>query len=192
MFNMEYKETPHSVIWAATDVAARVEKGAKWLDKVKPNWYLDIDIPNLDISDGSFCICGQVFMEEADLTLDEYDEIQYENGYEYAVQEVIDPYSEDGDTAERLGFNTLPKRDRLFEIPDHIVATFAYDGAPAYRAPYRMQKVEWELLATEWILQIEKRVFEYKTEICSACGTDEAMFQYQKVALTGPSDWPHR
>lgn len=34
--------------------------------------------------------------------------------------------------------------------------------------------------------------YDNKTEICSACGTDEAMFQYQKVALTGPSDWPHR
>jgi len=34
--------------------------------------------------------------------------------------------------------------------------------------------------------------YDNKTEICSACGIDEAMNNFQNIRLTGPDDWPHR
>ena len=32
--------------------------------------------------------------------------------------------------------------------------------------------------------------FDNKTDICSNCGTDEAMRDFSGEALTGPEDWP--
>jgi hypothetical protein len=41
-----------------------VESGAAWLDAVKPGWEGLIDLAKFDISDGKFCICGQVFLDD--------------------------------------------------------------------------------------------------------------------------------
>ena len=43
----------------------RVERGARWLDENFPGWEGRIDIDTLDISSGTYCICGQVFDEDA-------------------------------------------------------------------------------------------------------------------------------
>lgn len=34
--------------------------------------------------------------------------------------------------------------------------------------------------------------YDNHTIICSSCGTDEAMNQYQNIRITGPDEWPHR
>jgi hypothetical protein len=39
----------------------RVTRGAKYLDKVKPKWYLDTRLDSLDLSNASLCMLGQSF-----------------------------------------------------------------------------------------------------------------------------------
>lgn len=39
---------------------ARVAKGAAWLDRVKPDWYTDIDVGSLRMAQGCSCILGQL------------------------------------------------------------------------------------------------------------------------------------
>jgi hypothetical protein len=45
--------------------AARVKRGAKWLDQNVPGWERRINVRTLDLENGSSCICGQVFKKEA-------------------------------------------------------------------------------------------------------------------------------
>ena len=55
----------------------RIERGAAWLDEVKPGWREIIDTENLRMYSGVSCVLGQVFSVEA------Y-EHDCSNGYGYA------------------------------------------------------------------------------------------------------------
>ena len=55
----------------------RIEKGAAWLDEVKPEWRTLIDTEILRMYSGVSCVLGQVFSVEA------Y-EAGHSNGYSYA------------------------------------------------------------------------------------------------------------
>lgn len=51
-----------------------VERGARWLDEVKPGWVDLIDLDTLNLEDPCFCICGQAFFAEASAhSIDSYD-----------------------------------------------------------------------------------------------------------------------
>ena len=43
------------------ELQANVQKGAAWLDEYTPGWVQKIVPEKLDITNGVFCICGQVF-----------------------------------------------------------------------------------------------------------------------------------
>ena len=58
----------------------RIEKGAAWLDKVKPEWRSLIDTETLDMRAGDVCVLGQVFATAAT-------EAGISNGYSYAYHE---------------------------------------------------------------------------------------------------------
>lgn len=42
-----------------------VSVGAAWLDVEKPGWESLVDLDELNMSDGQYCVAGQVFEEEA-------------------------------------------------------------------------------------------------------------------------------
>jgi hypothetical protein len=46
-------------------VRERVERGAAWLDEVKPEWRTLIDAEGLQMYSPQFCVLGQVFSVEA-------------------------------------------------------------------------------------------------------------------------------
>lgn len=140
-----------AAIWSDTKMMTRVENGAAWLDSVKPNWYLEINIQSLDIASGEQCICGQVFMNEVLQLEDEYEDSRYEHGYDYAVYALLRNSAATGDAyrkASDLGFNTA--------VPNPEVSRFKDEVSDRQRLAW--ERWEWDLLASEWILQIEKRV----------------------------------
>lgn len=142
-----------AAIWSDTKMMARVEDGAAWLDSVKPNWYLEVNIQSLDISSGEQCICGQVFMDEvlqSEQALDEYEDSFYEHGYDYAVYALLsNAYTDDAyRKASDFGFNIAASNSE--------VSLFKAEVSDRQRLHW--ERWEWDLLASEWILQIEKRV----------------------------------
>jgi hypothetical protein len=60
----------------------RIEKGAAWLNKVKPEWRDLVDISDLDLASGFYCVLGQVFHDEAE-------EYGYADGFDYAIGYVV-------------------------------------------------------------------------------------------------------
>lgn len=142
-----------AAIWSDTKMMARVEDGAAWLDSVKPNWYLEVNIQSLDISSGEQCICGQVFMNEvlqSEQALDEYEDSFYEHGYDYAVYALLN----NGDT----GYAYRKASDFGFNIAIVTPETSSFNAGLSDRQRRNRERWEWDLLASEWILQIEKRV----------------------------------
>ncbi len=43
------------------ELEKKVERGIKWLDKVKPGWHKKINLEVLNLNNSSVCVCGQVF-----------------------------------------------------------------------------------------------------------------------------------
>lgn len=56
-----------------TAVAARVARGARWLDKNYPNWWKTIDLGTLNVASCTRCVLGQVFT--GTIPADEQDQI---------------------------------------------------------------------------------------------------------------------
>ncbi|MDG4784395.1 hypothetical protein O7626_39485 [Micromonospora sp. WMMD1102] len=42
-------------------IAARVQRGARWLDENRPGWVGDIDLITLDVHDPEHCVVGQLY-----------------------------------------------------------------------------------------------------------------------------------
>lgn len=61
-------------------IRERIEKGAAWLDEVKPEWRSLIDTEALRMYSGDSCVLGQVFATDAT-------EAGISNGYSYAYHE---------------------------------------------------------------------------------------------------------
>jgi hypothetical protein len=60
-----------------TTIRERIERGAAWLDEVKPEWRNLIDTETLDMHTGNACVLGQVFAVDAAVA-------GLSNGYSYA------------------------------------------------------------------------------------------------------------
>lgn len=157
-------------IWVTHQVTERVEAGAEFLDKKKPGWHKLIDISELDIESGNSCICGQVFLNEVmnvndihtkwadehyhihtDEFFDDDDEPpMYDDGYDYAVAEIIGSEN----SSQSLGFNCSyhNKNSRILNV-----RIAAYNKIFNPKPEVQRNKIEYELLAQEWILQIAKR-----------------------------------
>ena len=55
------------------ELQKRVDAGARWLNKVKPGWYDNIELDNLEMKDANICICGQLFGHFMDVIIDKED-----------------------------------------------------------------------------------------------------------------------
>lgn len=69
-------------------LTTNVERGAAWLDDVRPGWYLEIDVADLDLQNSRRCVLGQLAVqiaEENGVSLDDhvtgYDAIVYGAAY---------------------------------------------------------------------------------------------------------------
>jgi hypothetical protein len=74
-------------------IRERIEKGAAWLDSVKPTWRDLIDIDSLDLGDTERCVLGQVFHDEY-LAADEKNCLV--SGFGYVDQRVRNGFMDDG------------------------------------------------------------------------------------------------
>lgn len=93
------------------EVEKGIDHGIKVLDEKKPGWIDQIDLEQFDLGDASYCVCGQLFADEAYELGDE----NTPDGYEYALRFVMEDWfhtafpenGEDiaGRQASRLGFN---------------------------------------------------------------------------------------
>lgn len=65
----------------ATDVAARVARGVALLDEKVPGWVNKVDVEQLNVSNGTTCVLGQLYGEynfgRAKLGLDEVQAAEY-------------------------------------------------------------------------------------------------------------------
>ncbi len=61
--------------------AIRAERGARLMDRMKPDWFRSINAGALDIRDVRHCVLGQLYYSEADST-------HYAGGYDYAACEL--------------------------------------------------------------------------------------------------------
>lgn len=124
---------------------ANVERGAAWLDSINPDWYVSINLENLDLSNSETCICGQIFCEDAlQLALDSECEYGFDNGYEYALNTYFDGRETE---AIRHGFQAMTNYTAKVDGLEDIIY------APMYRNP----NLQYEFLAWQWIRQISIR-----------------------------------
>lgn len=78
-----YEEYVSTIEEQQTRAAAiRVKRGARFLDEVAPGWDTRIDLDTLRLSDGSACICGQVFK-------DKVSDPDMDNGFGWAVDHLF-------------------------------------------------------------------------------------------------------
>lgn len=146
-----------SEIWSCTNVVGRVQDGAKWLDSVHPNWYLDINIDILNMASGDCCICGQAFLQElmsfnANKSMWTEDE-GYENAYEYVIYEKLSDFDDVAgmySVAANFGFTLAMQKS----VKD---STYVFLDDHQLRS---LQDWQWDLLASEWIMQIQKRIVQ--------------------------------
>ncbi len=118
------------------DTYERVERGAKLLDSVDTDWFNAIDISSLNLHDPWQCICGQLFVGKIGQKYTvNGSQREYESGFDYAsknIYAIMDDESMGGD----YGFN--------------FKGTFIHAFGSGWS--------EWEYLAQEWAMQIEKRI----------------------------------
>lgn len=87
-------------------VLMRVREGLKWLEETHgPGWEDKISMDRLDLSDGCFCVLGQVYREEAKGTF------SLNNGYTYARERL----GLSGKVTQ-LGFNVSSVNRDWFEL----------------------------------------------------------------------------
>lgn len=65
---------------AEHDFKARVRLGALLLDRLRPEWFSEIDLDKLDLSHGECCVLGQLFDFES----------AYVNGFAYIAELLAD------------------------------------------------------------------------------------------------------
>jgi hypothetical protein len=123
------------MIFSTETLEEKVNNGAKLLDNIRPEWFNEINIDGLDIRCIENCICGQLFMEEAQLLMEGSDDmLWFESGYHYAV--------------ENLQINA---RQNGFCLPEGMSDGDTFNDQA------------WESLAIVWIEKIEKRRAEAGT-----------------------------
>lgn len=81
-------------------VLENVKRGLAWLEKTHgPGWEDKIDLETLDISLGSYCVCGQVFRAQGESIND--------SGFSW----VLDNYPEISENVAKHGFGTNASGD---------------------------------------------------------------------------------
>ncbi len=129
-----------------TEIANVVDKGETFLNEREPDWWKRISIPDLDMTRGHACICGQLFMDKVTA----WDEVDYiGDGYEYASQKVLPENDREGET---MGFVLPPKTGSLADEFDELEAW------------------AWEKLAHEWIYRVQ---YHQNKSILRHLGVDE-------------------
>lgn len=83
-------------------ITERVAKGAALLDREYPDWWQIIDLDALALASPCRCVLGQVYAHEVEPGGDGED---YEDGYDYAINQVPDLASHD----EHYGFDDDPE-----------------------------------------------------------------------------------
>jgi len=104
--------------------------GALMLDEHDEDWFTKIDTENLVMSDGSACICGQLFMDKMG---------EWSNGFEWAIHNLDELRNSQG---------------RTFGFAPHMMV---YDDKYDRFWTEHGSNLSWEMLAMCWIEQIEKR-----------------------------------
>lgn len=66
-------------------IIALASRGAKFLDRIHPSWYKEINISQLDLSDGTCCIIGQ--LNGGDYSPEMYLESQIREGITATVEQ---------------------------------------------------------------------------------------------------------
>lgn len=96
--NMPKPETITPASGLTPTIRERVERGAAWLDSVKPEWRYEINARILDIADSAYCVLGQVFAAEAS-------QGDYADGCDYVYARYVAPGS--GPWMVNHGFDSL-------------------------------------------------------------------------------------
>jgi hypothetical protein len=143
---------------------AAVQRGVEYLDERIPDWYLQIDMDNINIASGYTCICGQLFASKLEETYLNY---RPTHGFDYALRYFLlqdangddgnfwsEDYIEAQEMASYLGFN-LPK-----EVLNSEELTEDEFNATTFAKCSFMTNMtaQYEYLALEWIKHIEKRI----------------------------------
>lgn len=136
-------------------ITERVLRGARWLDKVRPNWFNEVDLGTLDLGSSCHCVLGQIVSYEAKRAEDgAYGDLSHLNDIEDTLYEmsnqgfdvVCDPsdYSmpviEAVDDLKSICISTEKARERGFhtysgELNEWHELTAAWRGLiEAYRA----------------------------------------------------------
>lgn len=76
-------------------ITERVQRGASWLDEVRPNWRSQINPDRLDIASGWNCVLGQVFHGESR---------GGDSGFIWAIDTYAQPYAATSPWQCDLGF----------------------------------------------------------------------------------------
>jgi len=136
----------------AQELSENVERGAKFLDKLNLGdvpWYNQINTSEIDLSSGTECIAGQLFMDHVLESLYSYD-----HGFHYMVEEYFEGET---DVAAYCGFNLHPDVLTLMsDSDDEAVKSCEWLGKLNFFAIHRSY-VMYEYIAEEWVYQIEKR-----------------------------------
>ena len=149
----------------------RVQRGAAFLDKVKPDWFTKIDLGSLDLASGCDCVLGQIVRFEADKEgMDGYvsdycdviytgpRELQWEENPQEAAQldrEVTINRVKDIDDLSKLVMSSDVAKARGFHLVNGQM--FNRDGTLRRSRGGAMASREWEALTDFWKAAIIER-----------------------------------
>jgi hypothetical protein len=146
------------------NLESAVQRGAEYLDERIPEWYLQIDMDNINIASGYTCICGQLFASKLQETYFDYTP---SHGFDYALRYFFledanggddtfwsDDYIEAQEMASYLGFN-LPQE----VLTSEELTEDEFNATIFSKCHFMMNlNAQYEYLALEWIKHIEKRI----------------------------------
>jgi hypothetical protein len=134
-----------------TIIAAQVDLGRRWLDRVRPDWFNEVDLDQLDLRKCDACVLGQIVCMERDLYLQDPNLPQTFEG-EYGVA---------ADVGNIQGFDNLlteeldPQDVEMIKAIDHlgdllISSDDACNMGFHTGGGYDPSLDEWTALTDEW------------------------------------------
>lgn len=137
-----------------------------------PDWVNRIDLDELDLEDGSSCVCGQLFDRETGMRT--VDDMRTSDGYDYALKHVVEHGVPEGffdDAESEFTFHITASRYLGFSIDgeaeEDILAK--HNGFESASTMWQMHGDDldvlspWEILTQTWRERIEKRRAELGT-----------------------------
>lgn len=145
-----------------TAIAARVARGADWLDQNYPNWWQAIEISTLDVASCHHCVLGQVFtgcipVGEGDQILAQV--LDSMSGFErQAAQESVA-------TGYWGGYNTLTEHHALMPFTAALGFSTSAMGRAGPDGKYVTAVAELAMLTDEWTrVVISRRLAPYRAQ----------------------------